>query len=66
MPRQYGNKARTKADKRAAALQFITWSDKSDAEKVQSLVASYGFREAEAYKFIREQRRKASGFGVSL
>lgn len=52
MPRRYGNKTRTKADKRAAATQFIIMSNKGDDEKVRALVASYGFSEPEARAYI--------------
>ncbi len=63
--RRYRNKKRTKQDKRAAATQFVIMSGKSDAEKVRSLVASYGFREAEAHAFIKDQRERSLRFGVS-
>lgn len=53
---RFPKRARTKADKRAAALAFVTWSEKPDAEKVASLVASYGFSEPDAREFVREQK----------
>lgn len=54
MTRRYGNKARTKADKRAAALQFVILSDKPASDKVRSLVASYGFTQPQAEAFVKE------------
>lgn len=52
--RRYGNPIRTKKDKRAMALQFVVMSSRTDEEKVQSLVSSYGFTEPEAHEFVRK------------
>lgn len=53
MTRRYGAKKRTKADKQAAALQFVVMSNRRDDEKVRALVASYGFTLPEAEAFVR-------------
>lgn len=52
MTRRYGAKKRTQADKRAAALQFVIMADRTDADKVRALVASYGFTQPEAEAFV--------------
>lgn len=57
---------RTKADKRAAAMQFVVMSPRSDAEKVASLVSSYGFKPHEAWEFVYEQKTRMLGHGVKL
>ena len=57
--RRYGNKARSKADKRAAALAFVTLSERSPEEKIETLVRSYGFNEPEAREFVHKHGRAA-------
>lgn len=52
--RHYGSKKRTQKDKRTAALQFVVMSSRPASEKVDALIASYGFSEAEAVQFVQE------------
>lgn len=54
MVRHYGSKKRTQKDKRTAALQFVVMSSRPASEKVDALIASYGFSEAEAVQFVQE------------
>lgn len=56
MTRRYGNPKRTQADKRAAALQFAVMSDRSDEEKVATLMRSYGMREPEAVAMVKRAK----------
>lgn len=57
--KRYGNKRRTQAEKRAAALQFVVMADKSPAEKAAALVRSYGFSEPDAEAFVARHGRAA-------
>lgn len=66
MTRAYGNKRRTKADKKAAAIAFVTLSNKSDVEKINALVRSYGFRIPEAEELIREVKARMLKSGVRI
>lgn len=52
--RRYGSPKRTKADKRAAAMAFVIMANKSEAEKIDSLVRSYGFSESDARALVRK------------
>lgn len=68
-PRQQGARTysrRHTADKRVAALLFVTMSEKPDADKVASLVASYGFSPSEASAFVREAKDRNNAHGVEI
>lgn len=58
MTRSFGPKRRTAADKASAALQFAVMADRSDAEKVATLVRSYGMTEPQAVALV--ERAKVS------
>lgn len=61
MTRSFGPKQRTRADKQAAALQFAVLADRTDEEKVEVLMRSYGMREPDAVALV--ERAKGQGQG---
>lgn len=56
MTRPYGPKRRTAAEKASAALQFAVMADRTDAEKVEVLMRSYGMREPDAVALVERAK----------
>lgn len=56
MGRTYGAKRRTQAEKNAAALQFAVMADRTDEEKVATLMRSYGMREPDAVALVERAK----------
>lgn len=59
--RQYGNRKRTKADMRAAALQMLTFRVSLDGLTPESLSRSYGLSLPDATELLKREtlRRRA-------
>lgn len=57
---RYGNKARSKRDKKAAGLALAAISSRPENEIVAMLVRSYGFSQPEAENALRDMRRKSA------
>lgn len=59
--RQYGNKKRTQADMKAAAITMLTMRQSLDGVTVDTLVRSYGLNPVDATSLLeREQARRAA------
>ncbi len=56
MTRSYGAKRRTQAEKQSAAFQFAVMSDRTDEEKIATLVRSYGMREPDAVAMVKRAK----------
>lgn len=56
--RQYGNKRRTQAEKRTAALQYLTFKHELTGDEITTLERSYGLSQPEAIKLFNEVRRR--------
>lgn len=61
MRRGYGPKRRTRADKRAAAVQFLTFKRALTGDEITTLERSYGLSQPEAIKLFNEVRRRRVG-----
>lgn len=60
MTRRYGSPKRTAADKATAALQFAVMADRTDAEKVETLMRSYGMSEPDAVALVKRAKGPAA------
>lgn len=56
MGRSYGAKRRTQAEKNAAALQFAVMADRTDEEKIATLMRSYGLNEPDAVAMVKRAK----------
>lgn len=56
--RNYGRKARTMADKRAAAVQLLVLKRELTGNEVETLERSYGLSRDEAVKLVNDERRR--------
>jgi hypothetical protein len=58
MPRSFGPKKRTQADKSLAAMSVLLFRETLGEEEVQMLMRSYGQSEPQARALIAEERKR--------